>query len=440
MKTTTLFIVSLLFAASLAAQRFETKDLGFRYVQYPSIPVKGVDNYNSTVLLDYEQKNQALRTAYDQEVAMHEANYQQAMQNYQMELNAAENEYKAAAVKYLEEEAKAEAIYQQAMRVYNRAGGANSNLVPPTKLQVVKPVKRQVMIPSKMQATEPYYLKVYDTEKIKNNHINVAGLKAVNENALQIIVTLKGFEKGNAQVKGKTTKSKNSNGETVSTTVYYGAVQGKHAVHIQVITPTGEMIMDEIAVGSGGFSTKNTKQFKTRQEAQNLINQSSFLRAYEDELMRKNMQKVGNMLDNRFGYPIKSRKAYVRLFYHKKMSYPEYQTAYENVLLAYPKLNDLGQRAEVLQYASKAIESWENAMRESAPDDKKARINKKVSRFTCLMLAEAHMWSDNFAKAEEYIAKMKVLKPLVNERKWLGSLERLLASRKKRITAYNQAH
>ena len=152
------------------------------------------------------------------------------------------------------------------------------------------------------------------------------------------------------------------------------------------------------------------------------------------------MQKVGNMLDNRFGYPIKSRKAYVRLFYHKKMSYPEYQIAYENVLLAYPKLNDLGQRAEVLQYASKVIESWENAMRESAPDDKKARINKKVSRFSCLMLAEAHMWSDNFAKAEEYIAKMKVLKPLVNERKWLGSLERLLASRKKRITAYNQAN
>lgn len=436
----TLLLLSACVSFNCFAQRFETKEINYRYVQFPLMPVKGVDNYNSTVLLDYEHKNQALRTAYDQEVAMHEANYQQAMQNYQMELNAAENEYKAAAVKYLEEEAKAEAIYQQAVRVYNRAGGANSNMLPPTKLQVIKPVKRQVMIPAKMQATEPYYLKVYDTEKIKNNHIKVAGLKAVNENALQIIVTLKGFEKGNAQVKGKTTKSKNSNGETVSTTVYYGSVQGKHTVHVQVITPTGEMIMDEIAVGSGGFTTKNTKQFKTRQEAQNLINQSAFLRAFEDELMRKNMQKIGNMLNNRFGYPIKSRKAYVRLFYHKKMSYPEYQTAYENVLLAYPKLNDLGLRAEVLQYASKAIESWENAMRESAPDNKKARINKKVSRFTCLMLAEAYMWSDNFVKAEEYLAKMKVLKPLVNERRWMGDLERLLSSRKKRITAYNQAN
>jgi hypothetical protein len=79
-------------------------------------------------------------------------------------------------------------------------------------------------------------------------------------------------------------------------------------------------------------------------------------------------------------------------------------------------------------------------MRVSAPENKKARINKKVSRFTCLMLAEAHMWTDNFTKAAEYIAKMKVLKPLVNERRWMGELERLLASRKQRIMAYNQAH
>ena len=102
----TLLLLSACVSFNCFAQRFETKEINYRYVQFPLMPVKGVDNYNSTVLLDYEHKNQALRTAYDQEVAMHEANYQQAMQNYQMELNAAENEYKAAAVKYLEEEAK----------------------------------------------------------------------------------------------------------------------------------------------------------------------------------------------------------------------------------------------------------------------------------------------------------------------------------------------
>jgi hypothetical protein len=202
----------------------------------------------------------------------------------------------------------------------------------------------------------------------------------------------------------------------------------------------GKTIMDELAVGSNLYISKNTQQFKTPIAAQESAERYDFLQKIEDELMRNNMNKLKNLLNDRFGYPIKSRRSYLRLFFHKKMTYPEYQTAYQNILLAYPKLNEQGQRAEFLQYANKAITQWEQAMRVSAPENKKARINKKVSRFTCLMLAEAHMWTDNFTKAAEYIAKMKVLKPLVNERRWMGELERLLASRKQRITAYNQAH
>ena len=62
----TLLLLSACVSFNCFAQRFETKEINYRYVQFPLMPVKGVDNYNSTVLLDYEHKNQALRTAYDQ--------------------------------------------------------------------------------------------------------------------------------------------------------------------------------------------------------------------------------------------------------------------------------------------------------------------------------------------------------------------------------------
>jgi hypothetical protein len=435
--TTLLFLFTV---SALWAQRFETKEINFRYVQFPKVPVKGVDHYNSTILLDYEQQNQALNAAYENELAVNAANYQQAMYNYQMDLEAAENEYKTAAVEYLDKETQSEVVFQAAMLAYNRAGGANSQLSPPLKQFVAKPVKRNVMMPVKMITKEPYYLKVFDTELLKKSYIKLEGLKEANEYALQIIITLKGFQKTAPQVKSKKVMSKNSAGESVSSMAYYGVIQAKHAIHVQIITPMGKTIMDELAVGSNLYISKNTQQFKTPIAAQESAERYDFLQKIEDELMRNNMNKLKNLLNDRFGYPIKSRRSYLRLFFHKKMTYPEYQTAYQNILLAYPKLNEQGQRAEFLQYANKAITQWEQAMRVSAPENKKARINKKVSRFTCLMLAEAHMWTDNFTKAAEYIAKMKVLKPLVNERRWMGELERLLASRKQRITAYNQAH
>ncbi len=439
MKILLLLIPLLFFFLSLSAQRFETKEMNFSYVQYPLIPVKGVNNYNSTVMNDYEQKNQALMEGYNQEVANNEAAYQQSMNNYQAELQQADADYASAAVKYLDQQAAADTEYQVAMRAYNYAGGANSNMSPPQKRFVAKPVKRQVMMPVRNVVRQPYYPKMFDQEKIKSTYIQLEGMSEANENALQIIVTLKGYEQGTSQVKQRKKNSKNSEGETITTMVYYGSVQGKHVVHVQVITPAGQTIMDEIAVGSGTYSTKNTKEYRSYREAQNKIDQNNFTLNFEEEIMRRNMNKLKKLLNNRFGFPVKKRRSYARLFFHKKMSYPEYQTAYENLLLAYPKLNDLGARADLMNYASKAIDSWENAMRESSPDNKKARINKKVSRFTCLMLAEAYMWTDNFTKAEEYLAKMKVMKPLVNERKWSASLEKLLASRKRRITAYNQA-
>ena len=151
------------------------------------------------------------------------------------------------------------------------------------------------------------------------------------------------------------------------------------------------------------------------------------------------MTKLKKVLNSRFGYPVKTRITRVRLYSHKKMRYPEYKVGYESLLVAYPKMHDPANRADLLTYSNQAINAWERALKESNLNRKKSRINKKVTRFTYLMLAEAYMWTDDFTRAEEYVAKMKVLKPLVNERKWLAGLEALIASQKQRITAYNNA-
>jgi len=309
----------------------------------------------------------------------------------------------------------------------------------PVKRIVVKPVRRNVETPVKRRVAVPYYPKMFNEKTLADNYLILDGMTNESNNALQILATLKGFELVSREVKEQKKSSKNQAGETVVTKSYMGYVKYKHPVHIQVITPLGQTLMDEIIANSEKVRSSKTKEFRTREEAERYLDQGGFLSNIEDKMMAKSMQGINSNLNNRFGFPVKKRKTFFRIYSHRKMKYPEYKEAYESVIKGYKIIVDRNNRAEVIGHINTAIKAWEGAMSESNLNSKKARINKKVTRFTHLMLAEAYMWVDDFAKAEEHLTKMKPLKPIMKEKKWMTRLSKLLASQKQRITAYNNA-
>jgi hypothetical protein len=330
-------------------------------------------------------------------------------------------------------------------------GGANSKVgtgtvnkgdtsrTAPVKRIVTKPVRRNVEMPVKTRIVAPYYPKMFNEKTLADSYLILEGMTKESNNALQIIATLKGFDLISREVKERKKSSKNKAGETIVTKSYLGYVSYKHPIHIQVITPMGQTLMDEILTNSDKTRSSKTKEFRTREEAEQYLNQGGFLSNIEDNTMTKNMEGIKGDLNNRFGFPIKKRKTFFRIYSHRKMKYTEYREAYESIVRGYKIMVDRKNRAEVIGHVNEAITAWERAVKESDLTSKKARINKKVTRFTHLMLAEAYMWVDNFIKAEEHLTRMQTLKPVMKEKKWMTRLIKLVASQKQRITAYNNA-
>lgn len=474
MKKTLLIFTLLLINYALSAQQVDNKKINFTYVQFPSIPVKGVGNYNGMVVMNYQDKITKLQAAHSQDQAAAEAEYQTALANYQTAQKKADDDYKEAMNQYKMELQKAEDEYQAALKGSQQnttgsntvtKGGSNQQnptntgngvtkggTTPntngtavsdtskvkdkPIKRFVPEPVKREVPMPEKRRVYPPHYPKTFDEKNLANTYLKIEGMTQNSNNALMLITTLRGFEIGEKQVKEEQNSRKDDNGNVRTTTSYQGSMQYKHPIHIQVVSPTGQTLWEEV-VGDK-FDSKKTSEFNTRIEAEQNLHSDNFINPLEDVVVQKSMKYIQEQLNDKFGYTTQKQNTTLRIYSVKKVAYPEYQEAYSAAAEAYPKIGDLSKKAEVLAAFNKAITAWENALAQSNLTDKKARINKKVTISTHYMLAEAYMWIENFEKAESHLAKMDALDPGGPEKKWAKELKILLNDQKSRIGAYNR--
>lgn len=473
MKKTLLLLTISMITNILSAQQVDNKKINFTYTQFPSIPVKGVGNYNGMVVMNYQDKVAKIQAAHSQDQAAAETEYQTALANYQTEQKRADDEYKEAMNQYKMELQKAEDEYQAAIRGGQQnpngngvtKGGSTPNPTntgngvtkggtttpnnngtavsdtskvkdKPIKRFVPEPIKREVPMPEKRRVYPPHYPKIFDEKNLGDTYLKIEGMTQNSNNALVLITTLRGFEIGEKQVKEEQNSRKDDNGNVITTMSYQGSMQYKHPIHIQVVSPIGQTLWEEV-VGDK-FESKKTAKFSTRIEAEQNLHSDNFINPLEDAVVQKSMKYIQAQLNDKFGYTKQKRNTMLRTYSLKKVVYPEYQEAYNAAVEAYPKIEDLSKKADVLAGLNKAITAWENALTQSNPNDKKARINKKVTISTHYMLAEAYLWIENFEKAEYHLAKMDDLDAGGPEKKWAKELKILLNDQKFRIGAYNK--
>lgn len=513
MKRTILYLILLLITNVLSAQQVDNKKINFTYIQFPTIPVKGVGSYNSMVVMNYQEKVAKLQAAYNQEQAAADTEYQTAMKNYQAELKRADDEYKEAMNQYKMELQRAEDEYQAALKAsqqnptnqgngtvtkgntnqQNPSGTANGTVTKgnsnqqnptnqgngvtkgntnqqnptgngtvtkgdntgatsgnnttvatdtskvkdkPTRRFVPEPTKRTVTIPAKRQVYPPHYPKTFDEKSLAETYLKVEGMTPNTNNALMIITTLRGFEIVEKQIKEEQNSKKDKDGNVSITISYKGFIKFKHPIHVQVVSPMGQTLWEEVF--GDKLDDRRTQDFATRLEAEQNMNSDNFINPIEDATVQKTLRAIQEQLNDKFGYTTQKRHTTVRTFSQKKVVYPEYQEAYNAAAEAYPKIGDLSKKAEVFAAFNKAIPLWENALTQSNPSDKKARINEKVTISTHYMLAEAYLWIENFEKAEAHLSKLESFKPGAPEKKWAKDLRELLNDQKMRIGAYNK--
>ena len=431
-----LFCSILLFSMTTLAQRIEKKTVAFTYNQYPKTCLKDNRAIKYTLINGYLDKIEQKRQQYIQDTMLAHQNYIIACSNYANDTLAANQEYQAALVQFAKEQIKIDAQYARELALYYASGKAEGKPAP-VKPVLYPPTKRSVTPPVKTTIREPRYQTIQNTDQLVNLLL-VEGLEKDGINPMQCIATLKGFEVVSAKITEKVKTTKNDQGEEVKSYEYRVQTKYKHPISYQVFSPQGA-VMDEKTFGNNTLSYTSSI-FKNRDQAQKHLDDGDYLSPLEQKIIPMNIKAINKHLSDEIGYRKIATSTTVRLFKHRKMTYPEYAASYEFLLSALPRLQNEEEYNQALPFFEKAVEQYSNALRESDPNNNKARINKKVSKATHLMLAECYLWMNDFMNAEIQLNKCKVLKPIAWEKRKHQSLTNLLASQRQRVNAFKLAN
>ena len=115
---------------------------------------------------------------------------------------------------------------------------------------------------------------------------------------------------------------------------------------------------------------------------------------------------ISSVLDSEIGYPKKRENTEVYIV--KKFqdyNYEKLLSAYNYAESGYEKVGLDRNKSRAKTQLIKAINIWEEEMKESDLGNKKSRINSKISGLISANLADAYFWTEDFEKSNFYINK-----------------------------------
>ena len=118
------------------------------------------------------------------------------------------------------------------------------------------------------------------------------------------------------------------------------------------------------------------------------------------------INNISSVLDSEIGYPKKRENTEVYIV--KKFqdyNYEKLMSAYNYAESGYGQVGLDRNKSRAKTQLIKAINIWEEEMKESDLGNKKSRINSKISGLISANLADAYFWTEDFEKSNFYINK-----------------------------------
>ena len=126
----------------------------------------------------------------------------------------------------------------------------------------------------------------------------------------------------------------------------------------------------------------------------------------QKDLWTNIFDKVNNSITEKVGYPKKTETLEIYVpKKHQNYTYDNLVNALTHAQSAYASMSYDRDKATAKERLAKAIDLWEEELKSSDLNDKKARVNKKITGLISANLADAYFWSENFEKANLYINK-----------------------------------
>jgi hypothetical protein len=164
------------------------------------------------------------------------------------------------------------------------------------------------------------------------------------------------------------------------------------------------------------------------------LNKAKTMEQIQDKVVYDNLAYITSLINDKYGY-VRVKYGTLLSVVDEKKDYQDYKEAYVAAENGYKLITESANKSAAYPELDKAIGLWENAMKQSQPNNKKARVDGDVTEITILNLIEAYIWKDDYINAKAWIDKLKTLDPSRKGKRRLEGYEALLKRNKTRFDA-----
>jgi len=374
-------LISMFLVLNASAQKIEETVLQYEYVQQPSNPLTGLASYSFTVATPYPENHDALLAQADKE-------FQERLDGYPAEVEEAKRMHAEREDNYADDVALAQYNFQLETEAFD-----NLNAIEKLALEEGRPKLRMPSKPGPFRApTEHTYIApntstsiIFKTDVLADTYLKLEGFVKGTENALIGTVDMEAFDAGATEQKSSTEKVYNSSTKQYvdkTTYSYETAVRRPTRLTLEF---NGETIYNDIFEGTGEYSTTITR-----------VSPNMF--QIEKDNVSDILQIINTYLNEQYGFVNVPAVLTIRAPKNKG----EFDDLEKAGKLAKRGINPMGSsdgKAELTE----AIQIWETVLGESDVNNKKARINGKVTQSIYQNLIEAAIYKEEFISAQDHL-------------------------------------
>ena len=350
-----IMVLAYLISLQASGQNIDDNFVNFNYTQLPLISVdESLRSYRFEVVTDVEGANMDSTATYQIRLDNAVSIYQKRMDTWLSKMS----------------------LLQQQENATGTSQSANYPPKPSLEL-VVKPVQHTV------------------TTNASAEGIKISGFNE-GDNGLLIRYTLLPIK----NVKFSYSKK----GEAANTKYDYKCSYMLQA-KMEVIDPNNTVLFEKMV---GRAKTKGLGKYKSTYDFAKwyMNNRETFYAQIESEGRKAAISGSGSALDNQFGYINKNRKAEIySVKKYKDYDYTDVVMAYNQTTEALLKVGNDRDRSGAMDDLEEAREMWLKILEESNLQNKKERINAKISAMIWCNLAEIAVWMADFNEADNQVSK-----------------------------------
>lgn len=400
-------LLSMSYTLTLSAQKIEETVLKYEYIQKPLNPLTDLSTYSFTVLTPYPENN-------DEVIARAEKEHQEKVTNHPAEIEAAKKMHEEKLANYDDEVALAHENFKLETEAYDKL-----NTLEKLALEEGRPKLRMPSKPGMFRApAEPVYREpntsriiIFKPGILADTYLKLEGFEKGTTNALTGTIDMEAFDAGQPERKETTKRVYNSTTKKyVNQKIYTYETAVRRPTRLTLIY-NGQTIYNDIFEGTGEYSTHKTKA-------------TPDMFQLEKDNVSDILTKINTFINKQHGF-VKVPSTLTIRSPKNKGDYDDLEKAEKLAKRGFNPMGSSDGKSELTE----AIQIWNDVLFESDVNNKKARVNNKITQSIYQNLIEASIFKEDFVKAQDILIILGEMDLKKSENNWVEARTEFIQKR-----------